>query len=101
MKKEELIKFIKDELSYDGGSKWNMYIDHKSSLAGNIRHFLGLPNKSWEKDKIYEIIDELSPIFGDKKIDSEHLGEIIWEAYQNQEKECWYCNGVGKINLLL
>jgi hypothetical protein len=97
MKKEELIKFIEKELDYDcaGGEDCpycgknitpnNYWIDHKGALAGNINLFLGFRSGSWNDDgtegMIFRKIDDLPNITGNKKIDSNNIGDNVWELF--------------------
>ena len=82
--KKELIKLIKDNLSYDancvyicdkcGNSPKRYWIDHKTSLASVIAEKLGLRRN----DEVYRVIEDISiETKGDVNADAQKIVEVI------------------------
>lgn len=81
---EEIIKLIKDNLSYDahciytcdkcGNSPKKYWIDHKTSLASIIAEKLGLR----KDDSVYRVIEDISiESMGDVNADAKKIAKVI------------------------
>lgn len=90
MTKDEIVKFLEKELSYDGTadkecpkcghilSGGDIWIDHYSSLAGNLAVKMGF--RGFYNNPIKEPLEQIFKDFmpsGNEKEDAEGLAEII------------------------